>query len=73
MPLSYRLHRVDLIWRPVGHLVRFVIVHYPIRGTLFLLGTDLSLTPLEILPLYGYRFKIELGFRQAVHVLGACA
>jgi hypothetical protein len=23
--------------------------------------------------LYGYRFKIELGFRQAVHLLGACA
>lgn len=28
---------------------------------------------LEILQLYGYRFKIELGFRQAVHVLGAYA
>ncbi len=26
-----------------------------------------------ILQLYGYRFKIELGFRQAVHVLGAYA
>jgi len=32
---------------------------------------DTSLTALEILQLYGYRFKIELGFRQAVHVLGA--
>jgi hypothetical protein len=28
---------------------------------------------LEILELYGYRFKIELGFRQAVHVLGTYA
>ena len=26
---------------------------------------------LEIIQLYGYRFKIELGFRQAVHVIGA--
>jgi hypothetical protein len=64
---------VDLVWRPVAHLVRFVIVHHPIRGTIFLLCTDLSLAPLEILQLYGYRFKIELGFRQAVHVLGAYA
>lgn len=64
---------VDLIWRPVGHLVRFVIVHHPVRGTIFLLSTDLSLAPLEILQLYGYRFKIELGFRQAVHVLGTYA
>src|SRR5258707_4184722 len=33
----------------------------------------LTLAPLEILLLYSYRFKIELGFRQAVHVLGAYA
>ena len=29
------------------------------------------MAPLEILELYGYRFKIELGFKQAVHVIGA--
>jgi len=28
--------------------------------TIFLLATDLTLEPLEIVPLYGYRFKIEL-------------
>ena len=28
---------------------------------------------MQILQLYGYRFKIELGFRQAVHVLGTYA
>jgi hypothetical protein len=38
---------------------------------IFLLSTDLTLAPLEILELYGYRFRIEVGFRQAVHVLGA--
>ncbi|MFY9327890.1 MAG: transposase [Georgfuchsia sp.] len=68
-----RYRTVDLLWRPVAHLVRFVIVHHPIRGTIFLMSTDLSLQPLEILQLYGYRFKIELGFRQAVHVLGTFA
>lgn len=64
---------LDLLWRPVGHLVRFVIVKHPIRGTIFLLSTDLTLEALEIIQLYGYRFKIETGFRQAVHVIGAYA
>lgn len=63
----------DLLWRPVGRLVRFVIVHHPVRGTIFLLSTDVCMAALEILELYGYRFKIELGFRQAVHVLGTYA
>ena len=64
---------LDLLWKPVGRVVRFCIVHHPVRGTIFLLSTDTSLAPLEILQLYGYRFKIELGFRQAVHVIGAYA
>jgi hypothetical protein len=69
--LRYRV--LDLMWRPVGRLVRFVIVHHPQRGSIFLLSSDLSLEPLQILTLYGYRFKIESGFRQAVHVMGAYA
>jgi hypothetical protein len=68
-----RYRTLDLMWRPVARIVRFVIVHHPARGTIFLLCTDLSLEPLQMLQLYGYRFKIELGFRQAVHVLGAYA
>jgi len=68
-----RYRTLDLMWRPVARTVRFVIVHHPVRGTIFLLSTDLCLEPLQILQLYGYRFKIELGFRQAVHVIGAYA
>jgi hypothetical protein len=71
--LTLRYRCMDLIWRPAARIVRFVIVCHPHRGTIFLLSTDLTLAPLEILMLYGYRFKIELGFRQAVHVLGAYA
>lgn len=66
--VRYRV--VDLMWRPVARIVRFVIVHHPQRGTIFLLCTDLTLEPLHMLQLYGFRFKIELGFKQAVHVLG---
>ena len=68
-----RFLQIDLLWRPVGRLVRFVIVKHPTRGTLFLICTDLSLSALEIITLYGYRFKIEVGFRQAVHVIGSYA
>lgn len=68
-----RFRVLDLLWKPVGRIVRFCIVHHPVRGTIFLLSTDTSLAALEILQLYGYRFKIELGFRQAVHVIGAYA
>ena len=64
---------LDVLWKPVGRVVRFCIVKHPVRGTIFLLCTDVSMAPLEILQLYGYRFKIELGFRQAVHVIGAYA
>ncbi len=66
-----RFRVLDLLWKPVGRIVRFCIVHHPVRGTIFLLSTDTSLSALEILQLYGYRFKIELCFRQAVHVIGA--
>jgi len=69
--LAYRC--VDLLWRPVGRLVRFVLVDHSLRGRIILLCSDLSLEPLEVIKLYGYRFKIELGFKQALHTLGAYA
>jgi hypothetical protein len=69
--IAYRC--VDLLWRPVGRLVRFVLVRHPVRGTLMLLSTDVTMDPLDVIILYGYRFKIELGFRQALHVVGSYA
>src|SRR3989338_2473466 len=62
-----------LLWRPVGHLVRFVIVDHPLRGRIVLMTTDTDIDPLDVLVLYSHRFKIETGFRQAIHVLGAYA
>ena len=69
--LRYLSH--DLLWRPLGQLVRFVWVSHPTRGNLVLLCTDLTLAPLEIIRLYGWRFKIEVSFKQAIHTVGAYA
>jgi len=64
---------LDLLWRPLGRMVRFVLVIHPRRGRIILMTTDLSMDPLATIALYGYRFKIELGFKQAVHVIGTYA
>lgn len=69
--LRYRV--ADLLWRPVGILVRFVIVSHPTRGSIFLLATDVNLSPLNIIKIYGLRFKIELSFKQALRVVGTFA
>ena len=60
----------DLIWRSAGVLVRFVVVKHPTRGSCILMSTDASLSALDIIEIYGLRFKIEHGFKQAVHVVG---
>ncbi|MBN1600076.1 MAG: hypothetical protein JW915_00640 [Chitinispirillaceae bacterium] len=69
--ISYR--SLDLFWRPVGILVRFVLVIHPQRGKLILMSTDLSLSPEKIIDLYGIRFKIDVSFKQAVHTVGTYA
>jgi DDE superfamily endonuclease len=63
----------DLLWRPAGRLVRFVAVRHPSRGSCLLMCTDTSLDALQIIRLYGLRFKIELSFKQAVRLIGSFA
>jgi len=67
--ITYRV--CDLLWRPVGRLVRFVAVTHPSRGNCLLMCTDTKLDAIEILRLYGLRFKIEHSFKQAVRLLGS--
>lgn len=67
--LRYRV--VDLYWKPVGILVRFVLVIHPTRGRRILMSTDRTLEGLQIIELFGVRFKIEVSFKQAIYTVGA--
>jgi len=69
--LQYRT--CDLLWRPAARIVRFVTVIHPTRGRCLLMCTDTTLSALEIIRLYGLRFKIEHTFKQAVNVIGSLA
>src|ERR1700704_6327294 len=69
--LSYRV--CDMLWRPVGLLVRFVAVIHPTRGACILMCTDTTLCAVDIIRLYGLRFKIECSFKQAVRQIGSFA
>ena len=67
--INYRV--CDLLWRPIGRLVRFVVVVHPARGRCLLMCTDTTLDAIEIVRLYGLRFKIEHSFKQAVRLIGS--
>ena len=67
--IQYRVR--DLLWRPAGRLVRFVAVIHPTRGACLLMCTDTSLDAIDIIRLYGLRFKIEHTFKQAVRQIGS--
>jgi hypothetical protein len=63
----------NLLWRPVGRLVRFVWIDHPVRGRQLLMTTDLQLDPLQVYLLYSYRYRIEGSFKQSLHTVGTYA
>jgi len=66
--LAFRV--CDLLWKPAGTIVRFVLVNHPTRGQCILMSTDTSLSAEKIIYLYGLRFKIEHTFKQSVRIVG---
>jgi len=61
---------LDLIWKPVGEKIRFVLV---MDGTerFILMCSDLTLSAPDIVRAYSYRFKIEVNFKVLKHLMGA--
>ncbi|MDP1620187.1 MAG: hypothetical protein Q8M12_04285, partial [bacterium] len=60
---------LDLLWRPLGERLRFVLVKDG-EQTFILICSDLTMTPEEIVSLYARRFKIEVTFKMFKHVIG---
>lgn len=71
--VQIRYRYADLLIKRLGIPVRFVAVIHPIRGRCILMCTDLSLPTLEVIRLYGLRFKIEVSFKQALRTVGSYA
>jgi hypothetical protein len=61
---------LDLIWKPVGEKIRFVLV---VDGAehFILMCSDLTLSAPDILRAYSFRFKIEVSFKVLKHLMGA--
>lgn len=63
----------DLLWgQKLYQKLRFVLVLQGETRSIFV-STDLTLTPEQILRLYGYRFKIECSFREFKQVIAGFA
>jgi len=60
---------LDLIWKPVKRLVRFVLVETD-SGRCVLMSSSLTLTPEEIITIYALRFKIETSFAEQKNDVG---
>jgi len=63
-------YSVDLVWKPIMEKVRFVLVMDG-DDRFILMGSDLSLSPEDMIMAYSYRFKIEVCFKVMKHLIGA--
>lgn len=61
----------ELMLRRAGTKALFVAVKHPTRGKCIMMTTDTTLSPLEVIRLYGLRFKIEVSFKAMVHNIGS--
>jgi len=71
-PSKVRYLCLDLIWRPVKRLVRFVLTVTD-SGSCVLMSSDLSLDPESIVSIYAMRFKIETSFDEQKNDMGGFA
>ena len=60
---------LDLIWKPVGETIRFVLVADG-ADRFILMCSDPTLSAPDIIRVYSYRFKIEVSFKMLKHLMG---
>jgi hypothetical protein len=60
---------LDLLWKPVDGLLRFVLIEHNGRQ-FFLMSSDLTLSPLTMVEIYSFRTKIEVMFDVLKNLLG---
>ena len=60
-PTVVKYQCLDLIWKPLGTTLRFVVVE-TYRGRMILMCSDITLNPKDIITMYCLRFKIETSF-----------
>ncbi len=68
-----KYYTMDLVWKGLGEVVRFIWVIHPKRGSIILLSTDLNLCPIEAIKMYAFRFKIEVSFKMMNEQIGTFA
>ena len=61
---------LDLLWKPVGRTLRFILFETP-RGKIILMTSDLHIHPVTALQLYARRVAIETMFDSLKNTLGA--
>lgn len=63
---------LDLIWKPVKGLIRFILIETS-HGRIILMSSDLTIEPLVALNLYTARVRIESLFASVKNLLGGMA
>ena len=57
-----KIYSQQLLCRSAGMMLLFVWVIHPKRGKIILMSTDLDIAPIDVIRLYGLRFKIECSY-----------
>jgi len=60
-----------MLWRPAGRKVLFVFAVLEDGKKAMFLSTDTQISALDVIELYSARFRIEVGFKVSIRVVGA--
>ncbi len=63
---------LNLLWKPIDGLLRFVVIQHG-EQRFILMSSDLTLPPLTIIEMYGFRTKIEVMFDVLKNLIGGFA